>query len=210
MKISNAQSLLSAPDRIAKQCVSVALAIALLSLSATLVAEEGKTLNVCIAQHTGKDALLSQLANTLSHHKPDANTHTRLKGVQLASIDRILITDNPFKGNQATQTLSDELRGRAIQEHCDYVLVVSLPEVRTARSPQPNVWSPNQQSTTSSYDPYMRRQDPENYVRVKYQIYARDRATAPMDGFVTTHDAALIRLSSPRPSTCWPTRFSPG
>ena len=136
------------------------------------MAEEGETRNVCIPQHTAKDALLSQLANTLSRHKPDANTQTRLKGAQLASIDQILITDNPFKGNQATQTLSNELRNRAIQEHCDYVLVVSLPDVRTARSPQPDVWSPNRQSTTSTYDPYMRRQDPENYVRVKYQIYA--------------------------------------
>jgi hypothetical protein len=164
--------------------------IVLLAFSATLAADDGKTLKVCIPQHTAKNAFFTQIADTLSHHKPDANTHNRVKGIQLASIDQILITDNPFKGNQANQILSSELRDRALQEQCDYVLVVSLPDVNTARSPQPNVMSPNQQSTTSTYDPYMRRQDPENYVRVKYQIYARDPATAPIDGFITTHEAA--------------------
>ena len=166
------------------------LLIVLLACSAILTADDGKTLRVCIPQHTAKNAFFTQVANTLTHHKPDANTHNRVIGTQLPGIDQILITDNPFKGNQANQALSSELRDRAIQEHCDYVLVVSLPDISTARSPQPNVWSPGEQSTTSTYDPYMRRQDPENYVRVKYQLYARDPATAPSDGFIATHDAA--------------------
>jgi hypothetical protein len=89
--------------------------------------------------------LLSQVANTLSHHKPDRNTDIQLQGVQLAGVDQILVTDNPFKGNQANQTLSPELRDRAVP-----------------RSPQPNVLSPITQSTTNTYDPYMRRQDPDN------------------------------------------------
>ena len=165
-------------------------AITLLSFPAVLLADDGKTLMVCIPQHTAKDALLSQVANTISHHKADRNTGIRLQAVQLAGVDQILLTDNPFKGNQANQSLSPELRERAVQKHCDYVLVVSLPDVRTARSPQPNVLSPNTQSTTSTYDPYMRRQDPDNYVRVSYQLYARDPATRPVEGFVTTHDSA--------------------
>ena len=158
-------------------------------LVAGLAAEE-KVVNVCIPQHSGKDALLSQLAGTISHHKPDKNTHIRLQGVQLPNVDQILITDNPFKGNQANQVLSPELRARAVQEQCDYILVVSLPDISTARSPQPDVASPNIQSTTNTYDPYMRRQDPDNYVRVKYQLYARDPAKSPLEGFVTTHDSA--------------------
>lgn len=109
--------------------------------------------------------------------------------MQLAGVDQILVTDNPFNGNQSNQTWSTELRDRAVQEHCDYVLVVSLPDVRTARSPQPNVLSPNPQSTTNTYDPYLRRQDPDNYVRVSYQL-SRDPATRPVEGFVTTHDSA--------------------
>jgi hypothetical protein len=188
MKISDAQPLCNVLKLVTAPLI-VAIG-ALVIFSPTLAAEEGKTLTVCIPQHSGKDALLSQLANTLSEHKPDKNTHIRLKGVQLGGIDQILVTDNPFKGNQANQTLSAELRDRAVQEHCDYILVVSLPDISTARSPQPNVASPNIQSTTNTYDPYMRRQDPENYVRVKYQIYARDPATAPVDGFVATHAAA--------------------
>jgi hypothetical protein len=36
----------------------------------------------------------------------------------------------------------------------------------------------------------MRRQDPDNYLRVSYQLYARDPATPPVEGFVTTHDSA--------------------
>jgi hypothetical protein len=160
------------------------------AVSTAAATDEGKTLNVCVPQHTAKDPMLSQVANTLSHHKPDKNTRIRLQGVQLANVDQILVTDNPFKGNQAKQTLSSELRDRAVQEHCDYVLVVSLPDVSTARSPQPNVVAPNQQSTTSTYDPYMRRQDPDNYVRVIYKLYARDSATPPVDGFVTAHDSA--------------------
>jgi len=175
--------------RIALYTMAV-LAFVLLGYSSAVAADDGKTLNVCIPQHTGKDPMLSQVANTLSHHKPDKNTRIRVQGVQLANIDQILITDNPFKGNQAKQTPSPELRDRAIQEHCDYILVVSLPDVSTARSPQPNVVSPNEQSTTSTYDPYMRRQDPDNYVRVTYKLYARDSATPPVDGFITAHDSA--------------------
>ena len=166
------------------------MAITLLIFPVDLLADEGKTLTVSIPQHTAKDALLSQVRNTLSHHKADRNTGIRLKGVQLAGVDQILVTDNPVKGNQANQTLSPQLRDRAVQEHCDYVLVVSLPDVRTARSAQPNVLSSNTQSTTDTYDPYMRRQDPDNYVRVSYQLYARDPAARPVEGFVTIHDSA--------------------
>ena len=50
--------------------------------------------------------------------------------------------------------------------------------------------APNQQSTTNTYDPYMRKQDPDNYVRVSYQLYARDPAKSPLEGFVTAHDSA--------------------
>lgn len=190
MKISEAQSLCKLPKLVAAAVSLVVLVFALLAFPTAGAAEDDKTLNVCIPQHTAKDALLSQLASTMSHHKPDKNTHIRLQGVQLPNIDQILITDNPFKGNQANQTLSPELRDRAVQEHCDYILVVSLPDVSTARSPQPNVASPDIQSTTNTYDPYMRRQDPDNYVRVRYQLYARDPAKSPIEGFVTTHDSA--------------------
>jgi hypothetical protein len=190
MKISVAQPPDYRSRVVAAACILFVVAVGLPAFPAGSAAEEEKVLNVCIPQHSGKDALLSQLANTISSHKPDRNTHIRLKGVQLGSIDQILVTDNPFKGNQANQTLSAELRDRAIQEHCDYILVVSLPDISTARSPQPDVASPNIQSTTNTYDPYMRRQDPENYVRVKYQLYARDPAKSPSEGFVTTHDAA--------------------
>jgi hypothetical protein len=189
MKISAAQSPCYRSKAPAAACTLIASAIVLLVFPARIAAEE-KTLNVCIPQHTAKDALLSQLASTISRHKPDRNTHIRLQGIQIPNIDQILITDNPFKGDQAKQTLAPELRDRAIQEHCDYILVVSLPDVSTARSPQPNVVSPNTQSTTNTYDPYMRRQDPDNYVRVKYQLYARDPAKSPTEGFVTTHDSA--------------------
>jgi hypothetical protein len=171
-------------------CTPAILAITLLAPSSAIAGDELKTLNVCIPQHTAKDAHLSQLASTISQHKPDRNTHIRLQGVLLPNMDQILITDNPFKGNQAAQTLSPELHDRAIQEHCDYILVVSLPDVSTARSPQPNVASPNTQATTNTYDPYMRRQDTDNYVRVKYQLYPRDSAKSPIAGFVTTHDSA--------------------
>jgi len=191
MEISIAQLLCRRCKAVAASYTLIVFAIVLmLVLLATVAAGDDKTLNVCIPQHTAQNALLSQLANTISHHKPDKNTHIRLQGMQLANIDQILFTDNPFKGNQANQTLSPELRDRAVQEHCDYILVVAIPEVSTARSPQPNVASPNVQSTTNTYDPYMRRQDPENYVRVKYQLYARDPAKPPVEGFVTTHDAA--------------------
>lgn len=168
----------------------ILVALALLALSANLAAEDGKTLKVCLPQRTASDAMMHQVATDLSQHKPDKTTRIRLEGVQLANIDEILVTDNFFKGNQAKQTLSGEVRNRAVQEKCDYILVVAIPDVSTARSPQPNVLSPNQQSTTSTYDPYMRRQDTDNYVQVKYRLYARDPATAPLDGFVTTHDSA--------------------
>ena len=92
------------------------LAITLLTFPAVLSADDGKILTVCIPQHTAKDALLSQVASTISHHKPDRNTGIRFEGVQLAGVDQILVTDNPFKGNQANQTLSPELRDRAVQE----------------------------------------------------------------------------------------------
>ena len=189
MKISDSRSLRHLLRKISAPYTFV-LAITLLTFRIVLVADDGKTVTVCIPQHTAKDALLSQVASTLSHHNPDRNTGIRFKGVQLAGVDQILVTDNPFKGNQANQTLSPELRDRAVQEHCDYVLVISLPDVRTARSPRPNVLSPNTQSTTNTYDPYMRRQDPDYYVRVSYQLYSRDPATRPFEGFVTTHDSA--------------------
>lgn len=168
----------------------VSLSAAVVLLVAPLRAQDGKTLKVCIPQHTASDAQLHQVATTLTNHKPDKATHIRIQGVQLANIDQILFTDNVFKGSQATQTLTSEVHDRAQQEHCDYLLVVSLPEIKTARSPQPNLLNDQPLATTNTNDPYMRRQDPDNYVRVKYLLYRLEPPAAPLDGFVTTHDAA--------------------
>lgn len=169
---------------------SVSLLAALLLFVAPAYGGDGPTLKVCIPQHTAADAMMHQVAGSLSSHKPDKSTQTRTQGVQLPNIEQILDTDNLFKGNLARQNLSSEVRDRATQEHCDYVLVISLPEVSTARSSQPNAWFPEQQSTTNTGDPYMRRQDPDYYVHIKYRIYRADPAAAPIDGFVATHNAA--------------------
>lgn len=169
---------------------SVILPAALLLFVASGYGEDGSTVKVCIPQHTASDAMMHQVASSLSGHKPDKSTHTRTEGVQLANIEQILDTDNLFKGNLAKQNLSTEASTRAIQEHCDYVLVISLPDVRTARSPQPNAWSPDQPSTTNTGDPYMRRQDPDYYVQIKYRLYRADPASPPLDGFIATHNAA--------------------
>jgi hypothetical protein len=171
-------------------CFFVFLAAALLAHITPLCAEDGKTVKVCIPQHTASNALLHQVATILSSHKPDKASHTRVQGAELLGLDEILYTDNVFNGSYAKQTLSTEALDRARQEQCGYLLVISLPDVETARSPQPNVWAPNQQATTSTPDPYMRKQDPEYYVRVKYRLYRLDATVSTTDGFVTTHDAA--------------------
>ena len=175
---------------IAARCASLALAAALLVCVTPLCAEDGKTLKVCIPQHTASNALLHQVAASLSSHKPDKATHTRLQSVELLGLDEILHTDNIFKGNYAKQTLSAEARDRANKEGCNYLLVISLPDVRTARSAQPNAWSPDQQLTTNTGDPYTRRQDPDYYVQVKYRLYHLEPAETSIDGFVATHEAA--------------------
>ena len=175
---------------IAARCASLALAAALLVCVTPLCAEDGKTLKVCIPQHTASNALLHQVAASLSSPKPDKATHTRLQSVELLGLDEILYTDNVFKGNYAKQTLSTEARDRANKEGCNYLLVISLPDVRTARSAQPNAWSPDQQLTTNTGDPYTRRQDPDYYVQVKYRLYHLEPAETSIDGFVATHEAA--------------------
>jgi len=175
---------------IAARCASLALAAALLVCVTPLCAEDGKALKVCIPQHTASNALLHQVAASLSSHKPDKATHTRLQSVELLGLDEILHTDNVFKGNYAKQTLSTEARDRANKEGCNYLLVISLPDVRTARSAQPNAWSPDQQLTTNTGDPYTRRQDPDYYVQVKYRLYHLEPAETSIDGFVATHEAA--------------------
>ena len=175
---------------IAARCASLALAAALLVCVTPLCAEDGKTLKVCIPQHTASNALLHQVAASLSSHKPDKATHTKLQSVELLGLDEILHTDNVFKGNYAKQTLSTEARDRANKEGCNYLLVISLPDVRTARSAQPNAWSPDQQLTTNTGDPYTRRQDPDYYVQVKYRLYHLEPAETSIDGFVATHEAA--------------------
>ena len=160
---------------IAARCASLALAAALLVCVTPLCAEDGKTLKVCIPQHTASNALLHQVATSLSSHKPDKATHTRLQGVELLGLDEILYTDNVFKGNYAKQTLSTEARDRANKEGCNA---------------QPNAWSPDQQLTTNTGDPYTRRQDPDYYVQVKYRLYHLEPAETSIDGFVATHEAA--------------------
>jgi hypothetical protein len=167
----------------------VSIAVWLLALVPAVCGEEAKTVRVCIPQHTANNAQLHQVEITLTNHKPDKASHIRVQGVQLANVEQVLDTDNPYKGNLAIQTLTREAQDRARQEQCDYVLVVAFPDVKTARSAQPSASSPNQQATTNTYDPYMRRQDPENYVQVKYHLYRLDPA-ASLDGFVSTHDAA--------------------
>ncbi len=164
--------------------------IALLLCAVNLLAEDAKVVRVCIPQHTASNALLHQVATTLSGHKPDKTTHMKVQGAELLGLDEILYTDNVFKGNYAKQTLSPEARDRAVKEKCGYLLVISLPDVKTARSAQPNAWFPDQQVTTNTGDPYMRKQDPDVYVQVRYRLYRLDAAETAIDGFVTTHDAA--------------------
>lgn len=163
---------------------------AVVAFVAPVVAEDAKTVKVCIPQHTASDALLHQVSNNLSGHKPDKASHTKVQGVEILGLDEILYTDNPFNGTLAKQSLSTEARDRAVQQQCGYILVISLPDVKTARSPQPNAWFPDQQATTNTGDPYMRKQDPDVYVEVKYRLYRLTAAETAIDGFVTTHDAA--------------------
>ena len=175
---------------VAARCISFVLATALLAYATPLFAEDGKTLKVCIPEHTASNAQLHQVATSISSHKPDKATHTKLQGVELLGLDEILHTDNVFKGNLAKQTLSTEARDRAGKEQCDYLLVISVPDAKTARSAQPNAWSPDQQLTTNTGDPYMRRQDPDIYVEVKYRLYHLVTSETSIDGFVATHQAA--------------------
>ena len=170
-------------------CFLTVLACALSLFVPALCADDGKTVRVCIPQHTASNTLFHQLSTTLSNHKADKTSHMRAQGVEVTGLDQILNTDNPYKGNYATQTLTQEMRDRATQEKCDYILVVSLPDVKTARSGQPSAWSPDQPATTNTGDPYMRKQDPDIYVQVKYRLYRVDPA-ASYDGFVSTHYAA--------------------
>ena len=171
-------------------CALVLLAVVLLAFVPAVCADDGKTLRVCIPYHTASDAQLHQVATTLSGHKPDKASHLRAQGVELASLDQILYTDDPYKGRLANQALTGEVRDRANKELCDYLLVISLPDVKTARSAQPNAWNPDQQSTANTRDPYMRRQDPDYYVEVKYRLYRLNPAADSSDGLVSTHDAA--------------------
>ena len=171
-------------------CKSALLAVALLSCVSSLSAGDDSTVKVCIPQHTASNALLHQFASDLSTHKPDKATHTRAQGVEILGIDQILYTDSPFNGNLANQSLSTEVIARAHQEQCTYLLVIALPDIKTARSTQPNAWSPDQQATTNTGDPYMRKQDSDIYVEVKYRLYRLDATPTSIDGFVSTHDAA--------------------
>jgi hypothetical protein len=166
------------------------LSAALLLYVTPLFADDGATLNVCIPQHTASNALLHQLATSLSSHKRDKTSHTKVQGLELEGLDEILYTDNPYKGNFAKQSLSTGARDRALKEQCSYLLVIALPDVKTARSAQPNAWSPEPQATTNTGDPYMRNQDPDIYVQVKYRLYRLGANESFIDGFVTTHAAA--------------------
>ena len=167
--------------------ILLVLSVSLLLYVAPTFAEDGTTLKVCIPQHTASDALLHQVATSLSSHKRDKTTHTKVQGLELVGLDEILYTDNPFKGNYAKQTISTEARDRALKGECSYLLVIALPDVKTARSAQPNAWFPEQQSTTNTGDPYMRKQDPDVYVQVKYRLYRLGANESSFDGFVTTH-----------------------
>jgi len=190
MAIPNALSRRARSCSRALQFLSVSLVAVLLAHVSLVFAEDAEPIKVCIPQHTASNALLHQVATTLSNHKPAKGGHTRVQGVELLGLDQILDTDNPFKGHLANQTLNSAARDRAHEQKCSYLLVISLPDAKTARSPQPNAWSPEQQSTTNTRDPYMRRQDPDVYVEVKYRLYRLDAAQTSTDGFVTTHEAA--------------------
>jgi hypothetical protein len=190
MKILERESRRNLSVGFTSRRLSALLAATLLSAVTALGADDGNTVKVCIPQHTASNALLHQVTTNLSSHKPDKATHTKTQGVELLGIDQILHTDNPFKENLANQSLTTEVLDRANQEKCTYVLVISLPDVKTAQSGQPNVWSPERQATSNTSDPYTRRQDPEIYVEVKYRLYRLDAAPTSVDGFVTTHEAA--------------------
>ena len=190
MKIQMSQPRRNLGYVVAAWSLSVFLAIALLVYVVPLCAEDSKTLKVCIPQHTASNALLHQVTTSLSSHKPDKATHTKVQAAELLGLDEILYTDNPFKGNFAKQTLSTEARDRASKEDCGYILVIGVPDVKTARAGQPSAWSPDQQLTTNTGDPYMRKQDPDIYVQVKYRIYRLDTTSDSIDGFVATHAAA--------------------
>lgn len=166
------------------------LSASLLLYVTPLFADDGTTLNVCIPQHTASNALLHQVATSLSSRKRDKTSHIKVEGRELEGLDEILYTDNPFKGNFAKQTISTEARDRALKEQCSYLLVIAVPDVKTAQSAQPNAWFPDQQVTTNTGDPYMRKQDTDVYVQVKYRLYRLGANESSIDGFVTTHAAA--------------------
>ena len=156
--------------------------MALLFLSAG-AAEESKVVRVCIATHSANDALLLQLSNTLRNHKPAKTSHARVEGLQIGGLSEVTEKEN----------LSDEARDKARQNQCDFVLVVTNPDVRSSLSAQPNVMHPETQETTSTYDPYVRRLDRDSYVTIKCRLYPIDSATTSAEGFVSTHDAAPER-----------------
>lgn len=161
----------------------VLVTASLLVLSSAGDAEENRVVRVCIATHSANDALLLQLSNTLRNHKPAKTSHARVEGLQIGGLSEVTEKEN----------LSDEARDKARQNHCDYVLVVNNPDVRSARSAQPNVVYPERQETTSTYDPYMRRQDHDSYVTINYRIFPIESATTSAEGFVSTHDSAPER-----------------
>jgi len=148
-----------------------------------LHADEGKVVRVCIPFHSGNDALLHQLANTLDDHKPDKGTHANAVGIELGGVSEIL----------DKESLADETRAKAGQNQCNFVLVLINPDIKASLSYQPNVWYPEQQETTSTRDPYLRRQDRQYYVVVKYRLFRLDSTTAAIQGFITTHEAAPER-----------------
>jgi hypothetical protein len=130
--------------------------------------------------------LLLQLSNTLHNHKPAKTSHARVEGLQIGGLPEVTEKEN----------LSDEARDKARQNRCDYVLVVNNPDVRSSLSAQPNVLHPERQETTSTYDPYMRRQDHDFYVTINYRLFPIESATTSAEGFVSTHDAAPERRRS--------------
>jgi hypothetical protein len=155
----------------------------LVLVSAGNAEENNKVVRVCIATHSSNDALLLQLGNTLHNHKPAKTSHVRVEGLQVGGLSEVMEKEN----------LSEEARDKARKNRCDYVLVVNNPDVKSSLSAQPNVMHPERQETTSTYDPYMRRQDHDFYVTINYRLYPIDSATTSAEGFVSTHDAAPER-----------------
>jgi len=162
------------------------IAVILLTVVPSVGADDNKVVRVCIPFHMGKDGLINRLATTLDNHKPAKNTHTKVEGVELNNVEEIAekvrISDK--------DRLSDETLARARQSRCDYVLVLYNPDLASARTYQPNVMYPEQQMTTSTVDPLMRKQDPDIYVVIKYRLFHIDSSDAAADGFVSDHEAA--------------------